>query len=547
VPPADAPTSRVSLNRPWLVIYSRVYYWCEAFRKDFVTAAAPSRRGAEHKYLIAGAVVLAALMQVIDSSIVNVALPDMMGNLGANLDEIAWVSTGYILASVIVIPLTGFFGDLFGRKRYFVGSIVVFTAASFFCGAAHSLGALIGALMTVSQAVLLESFPPEEAGTAMALFGLGVMVGPTIGPTLGGYIVDTSGWPWIFYINIPVGAVAALMIAAYVHDPEHQKKPAAIDYVGIALLIASVGALQFVLEHGQREDWFDSRHITILAGVGVFGGLALVWRELTTDHPVIDFRVLRYRQVWVGTLLGVVMGVGLFAMAFTLPVFLQSNLRMTAQQTGMVLLPGAAATALSMAVVGRLTNRFDPRILIAIGALLFAVAAWQLSLITGASGAHDFFWPLILRGIGLGLMFVPLTTLTLAQLAPRDLPQAVGLYSFFRQLGGSFGIAAIATLVVRYTAQFRSTLAEHLSATDPQVLARVETMTRGMAGRGSDMFTARQRALTVLDRQVLGQASVIAYSRIYVIAAILMLLLVPLLLLVRRPRASSSAGHAVME
>jgi DHA2 family multidrug resistance protein len=519
-------------------------------------APAIVRRGAEHKYLIAVAVVLAALMQVIDSSIVNVALPDMMGNLGANLDEIAWVSTGYILASVIVIPLTGFFGDLFGRKRYFVGSILVFTASSFFCGASHSLGALImwriiqgvggGALMTVSQAVLLESFPPEEAGTAMALFGLGVMVGPTIGPTLGGYLVDTSGWPWIFYINIPVGIVAAFMIAAYVHDPEHQKAPDAIDYAGIALLITSVGALQYVLEHGQREDWFDSRQIILLAAVGVVGWLALMWREFSTDHPVIDFRVLRYRQVWVGTLLGVVMGVGLYAMSFTLPVFLQSNLRMTAQQTGLILLPGAMATAVSMGVVGRLTNKFDARWLIAFGALLFVLAAWQLSQVTGASGARDFFWPLIFRGVGLGFMFVPLTTLTLAQLSPRDLPQGVGLYSFFRQLGGSFGIAGIATLVVRYTAQLRSMLAEHVGATDPSAIARVEAMTRAMMGQGADAFTARQRALNILDRQLIGQASVIAYSKIYVLAAALMLLLIPLLALVRRPRAAAS-GHVVME
>jgi DHA2 family multidrug resistance protein len=423
------------------------------------------RRGAEHKYLIAVAVVLAALMQVIDSSIVNVALPDMMGNLGANLDEIAWVSTGYILASVIVIPLTGFLGDLFGRKRYFVGSIIVFTAASFFCGAAHSLTTLIlwrivqgvggGALMTVSQAVLFESFPPEEAGMAMALFGLGVMVGPTIGPTLGGYLVDNSGWPWIFYINIPVGLVAAAMIAAYVHDPAHQKKPSRIDYLGIALLTVSVGSMQFVLEHGQREDWFDSRQILSLSIIGVVGWFGLMWRELTTEHPVIDFRVLRHRQMWVGTLLGVVMGVGLYAMSFTLPVFLQSNLRMTAQQTGIVLLPGALATAISMAVVGRLTNKVDPRLLITIGAILFALAARQLSLITGESGAHDFFWPLIGRGVGLGMMFVPLTTITLAQLSPRELPQGVGLYSFFRQLGGSFGIAGIATLVARYTGASR--------------------------------------------------------------------------------------------
>ena len=509
----------------------------------------PASRGAEHKYLIALAVVLAALMQVIDSSIVNVALPDMMGNLGANLDEIAWVSTGYILASVIVIPMTAFLGDLFGRKRYFVGSIVLFTASSFFCGAAHTLGTLIfwrivqgvggGALMTVSQAVLLESFPPEEAGTAMALFGLGVMVGPTIGPTLGGYLVDTSGWPWIFYINIPVGIVASLMIATYVHDPEHQRKPPAIDYAGIALLIASVGALQFVLEHGQREDWFDSRQILWLSVVGVGGWIAFMWQEFRTDHPVVNFRVLRHPQVSVGTLLGVVMGVGLYAMAFTLPVFLQSNLRMTAQQTGLVLLPGAIATAISMGVVGRLTKRFDARLLITIGALVFAWAAVALSRVTLASGTRDFFWPLIGRGVGLGLMFVPLTTLTLANLAPRELPQAVGLYNFFRQLGGSFGIAAIASLVVRYTAQGRVTLADHITWTDPNALARVSALTRGIMSRGADAATAHERALAILDRQLLGQASVIAYSKIYMIAAALMFVLIPLLLLVRKPAAAS--------
>src|SRR5437764_7062910 len=236
--------------------------------------AAPPE-GAPHKYLVAFAVVLAALMQVIDSSIVNVALPDMMGNLGASPDEIAWVSTGYILASVIIIPLTGWLGDFFGRKRYFVGSIVIFTVTSFLCGASTSLSELVfwrivqgmggGALMTVSQAVLFESFPRREAGMAMALFGLGVMVGPTIGPTLGGWLTDNYGWPWIFYVNLPVGVLAALMIIAYVHDPEHQRRPPSIDYIGIALLAVSVGSLQYLLENGQKEDWFEARSITALA------------------------------------------------------------------------------------------------------------------------------------------------------------------------------------------------------------------------------------------------------------------------------------------
>ncbi|HEX4469980.1 MAG TPA: DHA2 family efflux MFS transporter permease subunit [Gemmatimonadaceae bacterium] len=521
-----------------------------------ILPTAVTARGDSHKYLIAFAVVLAALMQVIDSSIVNVALPDMMGNLGASLDEVAWVSTGYILASVIIIPLTGWLGSMFGRKRYFVGSIVLFTLSSFFCGASHTLGTLIfwrivqglggGALMTVSQAVLFEAFPREEAGMAMALFGLGVMVGPTIGPTLGGWLTDNYGWPWIFYINLPVGILASVMIATYVHDSLHQKKPPTIDYIGIGLLAVSVGAIQYVLEHGQRDDWFDSSLILGLTVTGVLGLALLLWRELTTEHPVIDFRVLRHRQMWVGTLLGVVMGVGLYAMSFTLPVFLQSDLRMTAEQTGIVMLPGAIATALSMFVVGRVSNRFDPRLLITAGALIFATAAWQLSRVTGLSGGSDFFWPLILRGIGLGLMFVPLTTITLAELSPQELAQGTGLYNFFRQLGGSFGIAVIATLLARYTAQVHATLAEHITRTDAVSLGRLQALTQGMMARGADMWAARREALTLLDRQVTAQASVIAYSRIYVLSALLILALIPLLVLVRQTKGAGG-DHAVME
>lgn len=521
-----------------------------------VEAAAPPSTGDPHKYLIAFAVVLAAMMQVIDSSIVNVALPDMMGNLGASLDEIAWVSTGYILASVIVIPLTGWLGDFLGRNRYFVGSVVLFTFSSFMCGSSHSLGALIfwrvvqgvggGALMTVSQAVLLEAFPREEAGMAMALFGLGVMVGPTIGPTLGGWLTDNYGWPWIFYINIPVGIMAAVMIAMYVRDSAHQKKPATIDYMGISLLIVSVGALQYLLEYGQRDDWFDSKLICVLAVLGIVGGAMLVWREFRARHPVIDFRVLRHRQMWVGTVLGVVMGVGLYAMSFTLPVFMQSNLRMTAEQTGIAMLPGAIATAVAMAVVGRLSSKFDPRILITAGALVFAYAAWELSRITGQSGPGDFFWPLIWRGVGLGLMFVPLTVITLAELSPKELPQGTGLYNFFRQLGGSFGIAGIATLLARYTTQLRAMLGDRVTMGDSQSMDRVNMLARGMMAHGADAWTAKQQALRLLDAQLVGQASVISYSRIYLLSALLMLCLIPLLLLVRQTKGAAGA-HAIME
>ena len=522
-----------------------------------VPLAEPAKhKGAEHKYLIAFAVVVAALMQVIDSSIVNVALPDMMGNLGANLDEIAWVSTGYILASVIVIPLTGWLGSFFGRKRYFVGSIVLFTVASFLCGASTSLPLLIfwrviqgiggGALMTVSQAVLFESFPPEEAGMAMALFGVGVMVGPTIGPTLGGWLTDNYSWPWIFYVNIPVGILAAVLIATYVHDTAERKRAVPVDYIGIGLLAVSVGAIQFVLEHGQREDWFSSSLIITLSILGVVGGVAMLWRELTTRHPAIEFRVLRHRQMWVGTILSVIMGVGIYASVFTLPVFLQGNLHITAEQTGIVLFPGAIATAVSMFIAGRFARRFDPRALITVGALLFAWSMWLLSEVTGLSGRGDFFWPLVLRGTGLGMMFVPLTTITLAELSPTELPQGTGLYNFFRQLGGSFGIAGVATLLVRYTQQMRARLVEHVAVGMPEVTGRIEMLAHGFMTQGADPVRAHQRALQVLDMQVQNQANILAYGKIYVLSAALILTLIPFLVLVRRT-GNGGSGHVLME
>ncbi len=521
------------------------------------TLPAVERRGDPHRYIIAFAVVLAALLQVIDSSIVNVALPDMMGNLGASLDEIAWVSTGYILASVIVIPMTGWLGSFFGRKRYFVASILIFTVSSFFCGESTSLMELViwriiqgaggGALMTVSQAVLFEVFPVEEAGTAMALFGLGVMVGPTIGPTLGGYITDHHGWPWIFFINVPLGLIAAFMIASYVHDSKDQTRTRSIDAIGIALLIASVGAIQFVLEHGQRYDWFDSRLIVTLTVIGVVTGCALIYHELTTSEPVIDFRVLKHRQVWVGTLLGVVMGMGLYASVFTLPLFLQNDLHITAQQTGIVLLPGSLATAIAMGVIGRVNQRFDPRLMVSLGALLFATSMWQLAQLTSLSGRGDFFIPLILRGAGLGLMFVPLTTLTLAELPSRELAQGTGLYNFFRQLGGSFGIAIFALLLEHFQVTSRARLAEHVAIGDPAVTQRIEMIAGGFARHGADPVAAHQQALAVIQGEIMTQASVLSYARVYMLAALVILLLLPLLVLVRRTRATGGATHHIME
>src|SRR5215216_1469415 len=438
----------------------------------------------KNKYLIAIAVTLAAVLELIDTSIVNVAIPHMMGNLGATLDEISWVSTGYIIANVIVIPMSGWLSAYFGRKRYLTSSIVLFVIASFFCGAATSLGGLViwrviqgiggGALLSTTQSTLFEAFPPQEVGIGQAMFGVGVMVGPTLGPTLGGWIVDNYNWPWIFYINVPLGIIAALMTMAYVHDAEHQERAEKIDVLGFVLLATCVGSQQFMLEKGERFDWFESRLVTWLAWTSGISFVLLIWRELTTDEPIINFRVLKSRQLAAGVSIAAVLGLALFGSIFVLPIFLQSLHGLTANQTGMVILPGAIASAFTMAFVGRNANRLDARATVTVGALLFFCSMLLMSRMTIASGPEEMFWPLVLRGVGLGLIFVPLTNASMAELKMNELAQGTGMFNLTRQLGGSLGIAIMATMLGRFTAQSRALLAEHIVNGDPTTMARVE-------------------------------------------------------------------------
>jgi DHA2 family multidrug resistance protein len=497
----------------------------------------------KYKYLIAIAVTLAAVLELIDTSIVNVAIPHMMGNLGATLDEISWVSTGYIIANVIVIPLSSWLSGYFGRKRYLTGSILIFVAASFFCGAAGSLGGLIfwrviqglggGALLSTAQSTLFEAFPPKEVGVGQAMFGVGVMVGPTIGPTLGGFIVDNYDWPWIFYINVPLGIFAAFMVWTYVRDAEHQERASTIDGTGILLLALCVGSLQWMLERGERFDWFDSRFVTALALTSIVSFVLLIWRELTIDEPVINLRVHLNRQLAAGVSIGAFLGFALYGSVFVLPVFLQSLHGWTANQTGMVILPGAMASAVTMAVVGRNAARLDARVTVPIGASLFLYSMWRLSLLSFDAGAQDLFWPLIARGVGLGLIFVPLTGATMAELKTGELAQGTGMFNLTRQLGGSLGIAISATLLSRFTAQARALLAEHIVIGDPTTLARVDGITRALVAKGMNALSAKQQALMIIDRQLQGQASVLAFSKLYMLSGIALMASLPLLLLFR--------------
>ena len=508
----------------------------------------------KYKYLIAIAVTLAAVLELIDTSIVNVAIPHMMGNLGATLDEISWVSTGYIIANVIVIPMSGWLSAYFGRKRYLTGSILLFVVSSFFCGAATSLGGLVfwrvvqgiggGALLSTAQSTLFEAFPPEEVGIGQAMFGVGVMVGPTLGPTLGGWIVDNYNWPWIFYINVPLGIIAALMTMTYVHDAEHQERAATIDVTGFLLLATCVGSLQFMLEKGERYDWFDSRLVTGLAITSFVSFVLMLWRELTIDEPIINFRVLKSRQLAAGVSIAAVLGLALFGSIFVLPIFLQNLHGLTANQTGLVILPGAIASAVTMAFVGKNANRLDARVTVTIGAVFFFIAMWMLSRMTLASGPGETFWPLILRGVGLGLIFVPLTSASMAELKVSELAQGTGMFNLTRQLGGSMGIAIMATMLTRFTAQKKALLTEHITTMDPMSLGRLESITHGLISRGINPTVAKQQALFMLDRQVQAQASVLAFSRIYILSGVILLAVLPLLFLFKTGKGRGTAGMA---
>lgn len=398
------------------------------------------------------------VMAIIDASIVNVALDKMAGNLGASIDEIGWVATGYILSNVIVMPLNGYLTAVFGRKNFYAASIAIFTIASFLCGTATSVWLLVfyrvlqglggGALMPTAQAIMFESFPPEKRGQSMALFGLVAMVGPAIGPTLGGFIVQNYTWPLIFFINIPLGILGFFMTMAFIEDPSYIKKPErSADWIGLAAMIVGISSLQYVLERGEHDDWFNSPLIITLTVATVVGLAYFIYRQLHDEVPIVDLRVFRYKAFAYGNVVGIVTGFGLFGLTLVLPLFLQIVLGFDAWQTGLAVLPGALATAAGMPIAGNLVNRVDPRLPIAFGLIASGVAAWWMGSFSAQAGYWDIFWPRALQGFAMGFIFVPLSTVMLAQVPRGELANATGLSTLIRQLGGSFGIAILTTLL----------------------------------------------------------------------------------------------------
>jgi len=501
------------------------------------------------KWIITVTVVLATVIELIDTSIVNVALPQMMGNLSATLDEVAWVVTSYVVANVIVVPMTGFLSGIFGRRNYFAGSIVLFTVASFFCGHATNIWELVffrfvqgmggGALFSMSQSILIETFPPQELGLANGLFGLGVVMGPTIGPTLGGWIVDNYSWPWIFYVNLPIGVLATLLTLSFIREGA-RRKVESIDWAGIAFLVLGIGSLQVVLERGERDDWFSATHIVVLSAVAALGVVAFIWRELTARHPVVELHVLRDRSLAVGTLFTFILGFGLYSSVFIFPVFAQNLLGFMAMHTGLILLPGSIATAFMMPIVGKLLQKgFPAQLMNATGFVFFFLFTLLLSHSTLASDRADFFWPLIFRGVGLGLLFVPLTTMALSNLRGTDIAQGAGLTNMMRQLGGSFGVALIATFIEKRSWFHRQSLLTHVTVYDAPVRERFEAIVRGLVAKGSPLLEAQRQAYGALEGIVVKQTFLLTYMDAFRVVGVFFLCCIPLLLLFRRRRGGA--------
>lgn len=511
-----------------------------------------------NKWLITVTVMLPAIMEIIDTSVANVALPHMQGSLNAGTDEITWVLTSYLVSNAIVLPMTGWLARMFGRKRFLISCIIIFTLASLLCGAAPSLGMLIlfrvmqgaagGALIPMSQAILMETFPPYQQGMAMAIFGIGAMFGPIIGPALGGWITDNLNWRWIFYINIPIGIVAVIMASFFLFDPPYLRRAkaakVAVDYWGLALLTVGLGALQIVLDKGQQDDWFNSQFILVFSAIAIVTLACLVYVELTHPHPIVNLRLFKNVSFSAGNLIMFAVGFCLYSSLMLIPLFLQTLMGYDATMAGMVLAPGGIATLVTMPFVGMVIQRYDGRKVVLCGLLIGACAMFSMQRFTLDAAYLDFVWPRVVLGVGLAMTFVPLTTVTLSTIAKEEMGNATGIFNLLRNLGGSVGIAISATLLARYSQFYQLNLAAKVNPYSLVVQSRLALLKSATMARGMDAVSAGKGALEIVYRMVLRESAMLAYNRIFFVVGIAFLAMIPLLLLLKKPkRHAPSIGH----
>ena len=510
------------------------------------------------KWIVAITVMLPTLIEIIDTSVANVALDHIRGSLSSGIDESAWVLTSYLVSNAIIIPMTGWLARTFGRKRYLTFSVLLFTFASLLCGSSTSLGMLVffrvlqgiggGALQPMSQAILLETFPPKEHGMAMAIFGVGAMFGPIAGPLMGGYITDTLSWRWIFYVNIPIGLFAVFMVSMFIHDPPYLKhrRGEKVDIWGIALLTVWVGALQIVVDKGQREDWFHSDFILVLSAVAVLALLLFVIVELfVAEHPVVDLRAFRNISFTTGNVVMFVAFFNLLGSIVLLPLYAQLLLGYTATLAGLVLSPGGVATLVTMPLVGRFIGRHDPKYPLFLGVAVCALSTWTMSNFSLTADFNALLLPRIYLGIGMGLLFIPLTTLTLSSIPKPQMGNATSIYNLLRNLGGSIGVAFSATMFAHRAQVHQSRMVEHLTAMDEGLRSAVAKGQALLPSRGVPEAMAGNVTLGRIYGELVRQATMMGFNDAFYVLSVMMACVLPLLFLLRRPAHQTApvSGH----
>jgi len=500
-----------------------------------------------HKWLVTLTVMTGTTMSTLDTSIVNVAMPHIQGNLGASVEEITWVATAYILSSVIMMPLIALMSSRFGRKKFYMFSVVIFVVSSMLCGMARSLPTLVafrviqgiggGTLIPVSQAILRETFPIEEQGMAMGIYGLGVILGPTCGPLLGGWLTDNYSWPWIFYINVPVCIVNILMVMRFIHDPSYLvREKGKMDWSGLAFMIIGLGSLQVMLEEGQRKEWFESSLIVWMAVIATVGLILFIWRELTTDKPAVDLRILRNVTFASGTAIGAILGMGLYSSIFILPLFLQQLMGYPALNAGMTLIPRSLAMSLIFPLAGRMYNRVGPRRMIFAGLLIGIYSFWELSRLSLDVSYWNIFFPQFLQGIGFGFIFVSLSTAALSTIERPQMTAATGLYNVIRQVFGSIGLAIAATEISSGLTRNRAFLVNHISNLNQTATSQIAFIRSAIATRIADPVAAQQMTLNIMDHRIMQQAGMLSYNHVFYLVTILFIFALPFVVLLRGAR-----------
>ncbi len=508
--------------------------------------------------MIAVSVMLATFMEVLDTSIASVALPYIAGSLSATNDEATWVLTSYLVANAVILPASAWFSLRFGRKRFLITCIAIFTVSSFACGSATSLGMILlaravqgaggGALQPLSQAILLESFPPDKRGTALAVFALGVVVAPVLGPTLGGYLTDAYSWRWAFYINIPIGILAIFMILRYIEDPPYIKnaKPGRIDGIGLGLLAVWLGALQIILDKGQEDDWFGANWIRWATGILVVGFVAFVVREMTHEKPLVNLRVFRHRNFLLGCLLIAIFGALLYGLITLLPLFYQELLGYTAFAAGWAVSPRGIGAILAMPVIGVLTNKLDSRWLIACGFVMFGISSLRFGQADLAISQWSFVWAIILSGFGSGSIFVPLSAVTVTGLANEEIGNASGLYNLSRNVGGSIGISIVNTIVARHQQLHQSELVRSVTSTSVPLQNQLHALQAYLHTQGYSAAESMHKAYALIGEMVAGQALLWSYVDDFRYMALVSFACIPIVFILKKaiPRKGApSIGH----